>query len=219
MDLAQSATLFLSGDALAPAAFILSCIFSHTRGTPRKRVGRASFSVFTKEPWEINGTVKNIQSLIPCLELYWKKSLPSEHLALQSRWFLQNSCRPKCRPSGLPRGWAEGNWQGPPHRSLHLSWRKLCGRSMSSNVGEGGEILEFSCAIQHPNSLYKRHDKKTAGKKTRSGWGVALHNNLFSRLIKALSSVASECSLVVSSLQKTQEASCYPHCRGSAWLL
>ena len=50
MDLAQSATLFFIGDALTAAALIFSCIFSQTRGTPRKHVGRTSFSVVPKDP-------------------------------------------------------------------------------------------------------------------------------------------------------------------------
>lgn len=48
--LAQAATFLRTVDDLAPTALILSCIFSHTRGTPRKAVGRTSFMVFTSEP-------------------------------------------------------------------------------------------------------------------------------------------------------------------------
>lgn len=48
--LAQAATFLRTVEALAPADFILSCIFSHTRGTPMKAVGRTSFKVLTREP-------------------------------------------------------------------------------------------------------------------------------------------------------------------------
>lgn len=45
-----------TAEDLAPTAFIFSCIFSHTRGTPKKAVGRTSFMVFGSEPWEGGGT-------------------------------------------------------------------------------------------------------------------------------------------------------------------
>lgn len=48
--LAQAATFLRTVEDFAPTAFIFSCIFSQTRGTPMKAVGRASFKVSTSEP-------------------------------------------------------------------------------------------------------------------------------------------------------------------------
>lgn len=48
--LAQAATFLRMVEALAPTSLILSCIFSHTRGTPMKAVGRTSLRVLTREP-------------------------------------------------------------------------------------------------------------------------------------------------------------------------
>lgn len=48
--LAQAATFLRTVEALAPVDLIPSCIFSHTRGTPMKAVGRTSFKVLTREP-------------------------------------------------------------------------------------------------------------------------------------------------------------------------
>uniref|UniRef100_A0A670K9S2 Uncharacterized protein n=1 Tax=Podarcis muralis TaxID=64176 RepID=A0A670K9S2_PODMU len=48
---AQAAIRFFKAENFIPAAFILSCIFSQTRGTPRNAVGRTSLRVSTKVPW------------------------------------------------------------------------------------------------------------------------------------------------------------------------
>lgn len=50
--LAQAATFLRTVEDLAPTDFIFSCIFSQTRGTPMKAVGRTSFKVLTREPWQ-----------------------------------------------------------------------------------------------------------------------------------------------------------------------
>lgn len=49
--LAQAATFRRTVEDLAPTDLIFSCIFSQTRGTPMKAVGRTSFKVLTREPW------------------------------------------------------------------------------------------------------------------------------------------------------------------------
>ena len=54
VSLAQLNTLRLIQLCFWEATLTFSCIFSHTRGTPRNTVGRTSFSVSINEPCIVN---------------------------------------------------------------------------------------------------------------------------------------------------------------------
>ena len=54
------AIFFLVPVAWAPRLRIFSSIFSHTRGTPRKMVGRTSFSVAGSEPLRASGCANHV---------------------------------------------------------------------------------------------------------------------------------------------------------------
>lgn len=75
--LAQAATFLRTVEDFAPTAFIFSCIFSQTRGTPMKAVGRASFKVSTSEPCK-KQTNRKIQIKITFSQLTQKEDFDPE---------------------------------------------------------------------------------------------------------------------------------------------
>jgi hypothetical protein len=56
--LAQVTSFFLRPVVVAPTAFIFSAIFSQTRGTPKKTVGRHALSVSPSVPLSASGRAK-----------------------------------------------------------------------------------------------------------------------------------------------------------------
>lgn len=123
MALAQAATFFFMGGALAPASFIFSSIFSQTRGTPRKQVGRASLRVVAREPWrrEEMQPASQYNLYSSAARTQRKVSSPWVHPAGQSRWSQRKRCPSTCQTSGRRRGWGAGSWPPPP--GLVLGWR------------------------------------------------------------------------------------------------